>query len=202
MTPQQFLQKIKKQSNQIKRYIQRDAPRIVATEAVNHFKKSFLDGGFTDSYLVPWKPSKRTNPSSIWYGFEYGARTPTPSNHPRRTSRHVKTHGRASPAGRVSKYKPRKSNPITNYSPAATKRRTMSGKTGDLKDSIQYRLEPSKAIIFSDQPYAAIHNEGGKTSVFGRKTVTMPKRQFIGDSIKLNARIKYELQKDITRLLT
>ena len=188
MTPQQFSQKLTQHAAQIKHYIERDAPRIAATEAVNHFKKSFLDEGFTDSSLVKWKPAKRTVSNSYWYGFEYGARVATPSDHPRRW--------RAKGA-----YKPRKANPVTNYSPAATKRKALSGRTGDLKDSIQYRLEPGRAIIFSDQDYAAVHNSGGQASVFGRKTTTMPKRQFIGDSIKLKAKIKHELNKDINRIL-
>jgi len=189
MTPQQFSQKIKEQEHRLKQYIERDAPRMAGIEAVNHFKKSFIDGGFTDSSLVKWKPAKRTVSNSYWYGFEYGSRVATPDNHPRRW----KAKG---------KYKPRKANPVTNYSPAATTRKTMSGKTGDLKDSIQYRTEKGRAIIFSDQPYADIHNSGGQTKVFGRKTTTMPKRQFIGDSIKLKAKIKHEIKKDFKRILT
>lgn len=189
MTPQQFSQKIKAQQRRLKQYIDRDAPRVAGIEAVNHFKKSFLDGGFTDSSLTRWKPAKRTVSNSYWYGFEYGARTPTPNDHPRRR----KAKG---------KYKPRKANPITNYSPAATKRRTMIGKTGDLKDSIQYHTQRARAVVFSDQEYAGIHNNGGLAKVFGHKTTTMPKRQFIGNSIKLDAKLKHEIQKDLKRLLT
>lgn len=184
----QFTRHLQQQAAAIKKYIEKDAPRLAGIEAVNHFKKSFTDGGFTDSNLQPWQPSKRTQANSKWYGFLYGARTKPPAAHPRR-------------AGAKKPYKARKANPITNYSPAATKRRTLSGATGDLKESIRYRTEPGKAVIYSNLPYADTHNEGGPASVFGRKSFKMPKRQFIGHSQALNTRIQAIIQADINRLL-
>lgn len=41
---------------------------ILGVEAVNHYKQSFLDQGFTDEVLNPWKDVKRRNPESKWYG--------------------------------------------------------------------------------------------------------------------------------------
>ena len=35
-----------------------DFPKIMGVEAINHFKGSFRNGGFTDSGLVKWKPRK------------------------------------------------------------------------------------------------------------------------------------------------
>lgn len=177
----------KKMSSRMARYMEHDLPRIIGTEAVNHFKKSFDDEGFTGSSLDKWKPAKRTKPSSQWYGFQYKARTRLPNNHPRRR----KAKG---------PYKPRKPNPITNYSPAATKRRTLTGQTGDLKESIDYRRQGDKIVIYSDQPYADVHNRGGQIKVFGKKTVSLPQRQFIGDSPKLNAKITREIQRDLNRI--
>jgi len=69
-----------KMSRRMARYMEYDLPRIVGTEAVNHFKKSFDDEGFTGTGLSKWKPAKRTNPNSIWYGFQYQARTRMPNN--------------------------------------------------------------------------------------------------------------------------
>ncbi|HBX44466.1 MAG TPA: virion morphogenesis protein [Porphyromonadaceae bacterium] len=45
-----------------------DIKNIVGVEAVNHYKKSFADEGFTDKVLNPWKDVKRRNPDSSWYG--------------------------------------------------------------------------------------------------------------------------------------
>lgn len=185
MTPNQLTAKIKR----AEAYIKKNAPRVAGIEAVNHFKQSFQNEGFTDSHLEKWKQPKRTVTNSPWYGFRYGARTKLPSNHPRRR----KAKG---------KYKARKANPITNYSPAATRKKTLSGATGDLKDSISYTVQPGRVIVESDQPYARVHNEGGTIKVFGRKTVKVPKRQFIGDSLKLRAKIRHEIQKDLKRILS
>ncbi len=38
------------------RYIKNDIPRIIGNEAVSHFKKSFLNEGFTDSNTSKWAP--------------------------------------------------------------------------------------------------------------------------------------------------
>ncbi|HHU96844.1 MAG: phage virion morphogenesis protein [Bacteroidota bacterium] len=45
-----------------------DIKDILGTEAVNHFKGSFQNEGFTDEVLNPWKDVKRRDPSSPWYG--------------------------------------------------------------------------------------------------------------------------------------
>lgn len=188
LTPQQFIKNLQQQSAAVRKYMEQDAPRLAGVEAVNHFRQSFTDGGFTDSSFQAWDPSKRTESSSKWYGFQYGARTQPPNSHPRR-------------AGAKKPYKARKANPITNFSPAATKRRTLSGATGDLQQSIQYRVETAKAVIFSDLPYAAVHNEGGQASVFGRKSFRMPRRQFIGHSQRLIDNLTNMMIKDINKII-
>ncbi len=185
---QEFKQHIKNLSPKLRQYTSKDAPRVAGIEAVNHFKQSFQNEGFIDSYLEKWKKSQRTNPDSKWYGFLAGAKTPKPNNHPSRN-------------GTKKPYKARKESPVTNYSPAATKRKTLIGASGDLSNSIEYRIAPRKAFIFSNLPYARVHNEGGTVRVFGRKTVKLPKRQFIGDSKVLDTKIKKALSKDIERIL-
>lgn len=45
-----------------------DVKDIVGVEAVNHFKDSFRNEGFTDETLNPWKDVKRRDPASPWYG--------------------------------------------------------------------------------------------------------------------------------------
>lgn len=41
---------------------------ILGTEAVNHFRESFQNEGFTDETLNPWKDVKRRDPASKWHG--------------------------------------------------------------------------------------------------------------------------------------
>jgi phage gpG-like protein len=47
--------------NELNRFIKEDAPRIVGTEAVKHYKKSFQDEAFTDKSEkdIPWQEVKR-----------------------------------------------------------------------------------------------------------------------------------------------
>lgn len=169
----------------ITQYTQHDVKRIMGTEAIKHFQKNFDNEAWEG---VKWQESKRRIKSSAWYGFEAGARVKPPDNHPRRK-------------GAKAKYKARKPNPITNYSPAARKRKTLSGLTGDLRDSIDYKITPTGVVVFSDLPYARIHNEGGYARRFGKKPFRMPKRQFMGDSPKLRQKIKRELTRGLNRAL-
>jgi len=45
-----------------------DIKTIMGVEAVNHFKESFQNEGFTDESLEKWPDVKRRNPDSPWYG--------------------------------------------------------------------------------------------------------------------------------------
>jgi len=188
MNPSQFNDHIKRTQQRLIRYINRDAPRIAGIESLNFFRESFDNRGFTDTSLVPWAASKRTDAASKWFGFEYRATTPPPDNHPKRSDY-------------KRKYKARKPNAITNFSPAATKRGTLTGFTGDLEQSLEYTTEKAKAIVSSNLPYSDVHNEGGTAKLFGKKTVNIPQRQFIGYSQTLENRIMRELETDINNIL-
>lgn len=79
-------------------------------------------------------------------------------------------------------------------------RAILTGETGDLGASISYKRESAQATVYSDKPYAEAHNEG--TTNAGRKhNVTIPKRQFIGDSKVLNDKILHEITSDISRII-
>ncbi|WP_044203880.1 phage virion morphogenesis protein [Flammeovirga sp. OC4] len=179
---------LKQHSKAIETYLKKDAPRKMGIEAKKHYRKSFDDGGFTDSYLEKWKPAKRTNSNSVWYGFEYRAKSTPPDSHPKRWKA-------------KKGYEARKPNAITNYSPAATKRTTLVGTASTLKNSIKYRSGNGEVRIFSTVHYAKLHNEGGTIKVFGKTTRRLPQRKFMGKSNKLNARIKFIIKKDINQLL-
>jgi phage gpG-like protein len=44
-----------------------DIKDIVGMEAVNHFKQSFVNEGFTDSTVEKWPEVERRKPNSPWY---------------------------------------------------------------------------------------------------------------------------------------
>lgn len=179
---------IQNKLKQLKQYIERDVPRIIGSEAVIHFKNSFQNEGFTDQNLQKWKSVKRADPQSTWYGFKYGSKTPKPSSHPSRKD--VK-----------KKYKARKKDPITNYSPAARKWKILKGATGELMRSISFEIQGNRIIVYSDKEYAEVQNKGGQIKVFGKKNVTLAKRRFMGPSRKLKEKIEAEINSDINKIL-
>jgi phage gpG-like protein len=86
------------------------------------------------------------------------------------------------------------------------RRKILTGETGDLGRSIQYKLNGDGSIIIftnatafkSKEPYGRVHNEGlraGRGSGF-----TMPKRQFIGDHPTLRRAIVEEIERKLTEI--
>lgn len=104
-------------------------------------------------------------------------------------------------------------------------------KSGELSESIDYKLEGDTVIIYSDKPYAQIHNEGGEITVTpqmrkyfwamyytareGKETqlmeqwkamalakkIKVEKRQFIGESPVLIQNITDKIVRDLTKIL-
>lgn len=69
MNIQDFARLFPEKIEKLKRFATGDDIKdIVGTEAVNHYKESFQNEGFTDETLNPWKDVKRRNPASPWYG--------------------------------------------------------------------------------------------------------------------------------------
>lgn len=95
------------------------------------------------------------------------------------------------------------------YKGAALTRKILTGETGDLGRSIEIdksRTGNGKAVVWtaphafakSDKIYAAVHNEGLHA---GRgKGFQMPKRQFMGESEKLNQLIVDELERKLSEI--
>lgn len=74
--------------------------------------------------------------------------------------------------------------------------------TNELQDATDYKVTgKGEVTIVNDKPYAAVHNEGGKAYVFGKKAFQMPKRQFIGHSKELDKKILDMATKEIDKLI-
>ena len=156
-----------------------DIAREIGNEAVRHFKDNFRQEGFVDNGVHKWKEVKRRDPSSPWYGFEY------------RGQRRQK--GKGKPKQRV------------NFSQAATRRRILTGSSGELQDSLRYKVNPASGAnvsisITSDKPYAVVQNEGGPIKVFGKASAIVPARPFVGNSKELNDKIDRIVQERVDAL--
>ena len=68
-----------------------------------------------------------------------------------------------------------------------------------MANSITSELSPGKVTIIVDKPYAQVHNDGLRA---GRPPgFTMPQRQFIGPSEKLEQKIQAKFEKEIDKLI-
>jgi phage gpG-like protein len=162
--------------NQINKYVEKDVPVVVGVEAVNHFKESFTNEGFTDKSFVKWQE--------------------------RKSKRFGSTN----------------SQPILSQS-------------GELADSIDFRIEGDTVVIYTDKPYAEIHNEGGTIEVTAQmkkyfwsqwhmakemedeemmsqfkamalaKQIKIQQRQFIGESEALNQRITDKILRELQNIV-
>jgi len=92
----------------------------------------------------------------------------------------------------------RRLNPKTTGAKAS--RPILTGETGDLGMSIEYqKTADGETTIVSDKKYSKANNEG--TTTAGRnRNVTIPKRQFIGDSAKVDNQILEEFERKLTDL--
>lgn len=60
--------RLRRKADDIQQYLEGDAKHIVGQTAVDHFRKSFDDQGYTDELLNPWQEVERCKPESPWYG--------------------------------------------------------------------------------------------------------------------------------------
>lgn len=169
--------KLNAKIDKLAKYIENDASTRIGVEAVNHFKQSFENQGFTDRNLKKWDEVERRKPESSWYQFKYGSKVARPG------------------------VKRRKENSTTNYSDAAGTRPILSGDSQELMNSIDWEKRGRGATITAATPYAQIQNEGGDINVFGKTKATIKARQFMGFSERLREKITAKIKQDIKRIL-
>ncbi len=69
MDIQEFARQFPQKMKELTDFVEGDDIKdIMGTEAVNHFKGSFENEGFTDEVLNPWQDVERRDPDSSWYG--------------------------------------------------------------------------------------------------------------------------------------
>lgn len=180
MTVEQFLNTIQTHQTQLAALMNRTLPIKGGAIAKAHFQENFIKGGFVNNGLQPWKKSKRE---------------------------------REGKKSALSKYK------------------TLLSSRNHLYSSIAYIPSPGMVKIINPVEYAAVHNEGAtfvvkprqqvihfnakgrfskdnkrakyaqKVSV-GAHSVTIPKRQFIGESRELTDKMVKLTEDEIRKIVT
>jgi phage gpG-like protein len=181
-------------ADQIAKVIDSKIPQLVGEMLVDGFRESFDLQRFNDAGAEPWKEVKRRQTGNPWYGFSYvpggGANYRVPAG----------SRGNY-PSGKARQYGTRGGK--TNFSPRASTRAILLGNGSvNLRDSIYLRsARRGYIVVASDQPHAQVHNEGGSSRIFGRTAFTMPRRQFMGTSTRLNQKAKDIIDLVIKRIL-
>lgn len=167
--------------------IKRDMMIVIGKNAVDMFRENFNREGFLNGGVKKWQDVKRRDPGSKWYGFEYTGERRTYY----RLTRNRKT-------GKTSKAKTQK--PL-NFSPNATRRKILTSKRMELRNSLRYIAGEGRVSIVSGKRYAKVQNEGGMVKVFGKHPVKLPSRQFMGASKELTEKIKKEIEQRVKNAL-
>lgn len=69
MDLQEFARLFPQKMKELQAFVESDDIKDIAgVEAVNHFKSSFDNQGFTDKTLEPWEDVKRRDQDNQWYG--------------------------------------------------------------------------------------------------------------------------------------
>jgi phage gpG-like protein len=179
MTIDEMKSAIKANFAEVENYRRNIAPEKGAKIALEHFQASFTNQGFTDKDLKKWPDVKRRDPSSGWYGFEYGGTAPRPGAKKRKKGESVK---------------------VTNFKQIATKRKILLPEGAQLYASITKITGDASFKISSDREHASVHNFGEPAKIFGKKSFTMPKRQFIGHSQVLLEKMKKQYIDDLMKI--
>lgn len=173
---------------EVKKFLQKDLPRIVGKMAVDEFRENFRRQGFRNNGVTPWKEVKRRDPQSSWYGFQYKGE--------RRTSVSLVKDRKTGKMVRAKKQRK------LNFSRAATKRGILIGPGADLMNSIRVvESSPVRIAVGTDLPHAGVHNEGGTIRIFGKKKVKVARRQFIGESKELLKELEKTMLERIDRIV-
>lgn len=87
-----------------------------------------------------------------------------------------------------------------NKERASANRPILTGETGELADSLNFKIVGNSIIFYSDKDYAQAHNEG-TTNAGRNRNVTITKRQFVGPSQTFDDLILKIIEQDLKQIL-
>ena len=86
------------------------------------------------------------------------------------------------------------------FSEARSTDKILTGETNELRNSIDYTVNPGRVTVGTDKVYASVHQFGQGAMVFGKKAFTMKARPFIGKSEVLLKAIREKIERDLERI--
>jgi len=189
MTPEQFISKLSRMSPQIAGYVNNDLPRHAGKIAVDHFKENFVKGGFVDHGLDKWQTPKRFDASSKFARSKYGtllsARKELYNSITFDARRGMVVIRSDKPYAKLHN----EGGPVDHSIPITPKMRRFAW-------AMHYQETNGASKANSKWKGLALTK---KDSI--RVKFTMPKRQFIGNSAALNAKIEARIINDLKNIL-
>jgi len=164
---------------ELTRYIQQDAPRIIAKEGRDHFRESFQDEGFTDATIEPWAEVKRRQEDRL----------------------------RRNKNGTISKRQGRnqKRKILTDTGDLrksiTTDIRGMTVEVGTDLDYAEPHNEGFKGTV-TIRAHERTRNGNSHSVQSYSRDVDLKQRQFIGESRALDEKIERQFEQDITKILS
>lgn len=123
---------MKLRAKRVVRFMDKEYPTIIKVEALNHFKRSFINEGFTNKTLSKWKPRKTKDKRG--------------SDRTRYKTNRVGRAGGLTKFGRQENGRPI----LTGHNSGGNK----------LRNSLKGKVQGNKIIIYTYKVYAKRHNEG------------------------------------------
>ena len=174
MNHAQFVKKIAETLHKMDDYARNKAPKIAGKMAREFYKENFQKEGFVNDGLQKWQEVKR--------------RKNLPEKPSEKIADVITTPAKKSADGKKPTEKP-----------ADAVRPILTGSSGALGRSVEFRTGDGEVLMFSNIPYAAAHNEGTTTAGCNH-SVTIPQRKFMGDSKELDKLIYDEIERKLKEI--
>jgi len=87
------------------------------------------------------------------------------------------------------------------FSAARTTAKILTGETNELQNAFSFVHTEAGVKIINDKPYAAVHQYGLPSKIYGKKHFIMTRRRFVGRSKEMITKIRKELKIRIIEIL-
>lgn len=195
MTLQEYRTLLTRHSSEIERLMRHTMPAVAGQMAVSHFKNNFRQSGFVNGGLHAWTPSKRIgtgNSANSKYKTLLSGR-----NHLMNSTRYIPGDARVTVTNRVEYATIHNEGGVISSHPAVT-RKMRKFAWAKFYEIMGGRPAPGVPIPADAQRWRGLALT--KKTRLSIRTV-MPKRQFIGESQELNARLSAKIESKLSKIL-
>lgn len=193
MTPQQFEALLRSKMSQIDQALKRDIPIKVGRRAADLFKQNFQLSGYQNGGLHPWPKTRRQLQGGSAAFFQRGPLL-SGSDHLKQSITYVPANRQVTVGTSVPYAATHNQGATINVTPAmrAHMWKMYYQEIGSAKTRNGRKAESDKARMW-------------KAMALGlkkKKTITIPQRQFLGDSPELRSIVTTTLEQELTRIIT